>query len=270
MIRVRHNSIDTNASINSITSMDSTFTESLKRPVKEKLMSLKDRFTNGNRSKREFCLTPKTSKKFTNSNADNDNDKFALPNDVSMVSCRKLMNSTMNSTALAESCEPDPADGQTAVNDTNMIASQQDNNKQPISTDVADNSNATITRPQPIPSASSNEHQKNSVPHIVKSDWFWYTIQKGIASEDEHKFNDYLDSLANTPGAERQDSIHFKHRKRKRFSILGGASGKRRSSTSDAGLSVSGSFLDCTNSPSMKYDSRGKPFLLIMTKCVAD
>lgn len=71
-------------------------------------------------------------------------------------------------------------------------------------------------------------------------------------------FFQYLDSIANTPGTDRRDSlpISFNKRKRKRFSQriqaegtpLG--SGKRRSSVSDAGLlSVSGSFLDCTASP---------------------
>lgn len=99
---------------------------------------------------------------------------------------------------------------------------------------------------------------KNNKTHIVKSDWFWYTIQNGYADEADYLFGDYLDSIANTPGTDRRDSlpISFNKRKRKRFSQriqaegtpLG--SGKRRSSVSDAGLlSVSGSFLDCTASP---------------------
>lgn len=68
----------------------------------------------------------------------------------------------------------------------------------------------------------------------------------------------YLDSITNTPSADRRDSlpISFNKRKRKRFSQriqLEGTplgSGKRRSSVSDAGLlSVSNSFFDCTTSP---------------------
>lgn len=76
-----------------------------------------------------------------------------------------------------------------------------------------------------------------------------------------------MESIAHTPGSERRDSlpVSFNKRKRKRFSIRAaadltplGASGKRRSSVSDAGLSVSGSFLDYTASPSCKHESKGK------------
>ncbi|XP_039964790.1 protein ECT2 isoform X2 [Bactrocera tryoni] len=99
---------------------------------------------------------------------------------------------------------------------------------------------------------------KNHRTHILKSDWFWYTIQNGYADEMDYLFGDYLDSIANTPNTDRRDSlpISFNKRKRKRFSQriqfegtpIG--SGKRRSSVSDAGLlSVSGSFFDCTTSP---------------------
>lgn len=76
----------------------------------------------------------------------------------------------------------------------------------------------------------------------------------------------YLESIAQTPNSERRDSlpVSFNKRKRKRFSIRAAAdltplsaSGKRRSSVSDAGLSVSGSFLDYTASPSFKQESKG-------------
>lgn len=263
MIRVRRNSIDPNASINSITSMESTFTDSIKRPVKEKLLSLKDRFTNSNRSKREFCLTPKTSKKFNHverTATENDDDKFALPNEISMLSCRKLVNSTMNATAIAEAAELDTIDNQTVAMDKKTSATKLTDNKQTVGMDCADNSNANIGQPQTVPLASETQAEppKIAVPHIVKSDWFWYTIQKGFASEDEHRFSDYMESLANTPGGDRRDSLPGIKRKRKRFSLL--ANSKRRSSIhgSDAGLSASGSFLDCTNSPSIKHDSKGK------------
>ncbi|XP_046807867.1 protein ECT2 isoform X3 [Lucilia cuprina] len=107
---------------------------------------------------------------------------------------------------------------------------------------------ATQAKPEP----------KNHRTHILKSDWFWYTIQNGYADEMDYLFGDYLDSIANTPNCDRRDSlpISFNKRKRKRFSQriqLEGTplgSGKRRSSVSDAGLlSVSGSFFDCTTSP---------------------
>ncbi|XP_075160430.1 epithelial cell transforming 2 pebble isoform X3 [Haematobia irritans] len=107
---------------------------------------------------------------------------------------------------------------------------------------------STQTKPEP----------KNHRTHILKSDWFWYTIQNGYADEMDYLFGDYLDSIANTPNTDRRDSlpISFNKRKRKRFSQriqLEGTplgSTKRRSSVSDAGLlSASGSFFDCTTSP---------------------
>ncbi|XP_032587829.1 protein ECT2 isoform X3 [Drosophila mojavensis] len=106
----------------------------------------------------------------------------------------------------------------------------------------------TVSKPEP----------KNHNTHILKSDWFWYTIQNGYANEMDYLFGDYLDSITNTPSTDRRDSlpISFNKRKRKRFSQriqLEGTplgSGKRRSSVSDAGLlSVSNSFFDCTTSP---------------------
>ncbi|EDV96869.1 GH16512 [Drosophila grimshawi] len=106
----------------------------------------------------------------------------------------------------------------------------------------------TVSKPEP----------KNHNTHILKSDWFWYTIQNGYANEMDYLFGDYLDSITNTPSTDRRDSlpITLNKRKRKRFSQriqLEGTplgSGKRRSSVSDAGLlSVSNSFFDCTTSP---------------------
>ncbi|XP_034107800.1 protein ECT2 isoform X4 [Drosophila nasuta] len=106
--------------------------------------------------------------------------------------------------------------------------------------------------------AAAKPEPKNHNTHILKSDWFWYTIQNGYANEMDFLFGDYLDSITNTPSTDRRDSlpISFNKRKRKRFSQriqLEGTplgSGKRRSSVSDAGLlSVSNSFFDCTTSP---------------------
>ncbi|KAL7732555.1 hypothetical protein ACLKA6_019188 [Drosophila palustris] len=118
---------------------------------------------------------------------------------------------------------------------------------------------ATVSKPEP----------KNHNTHILKSDWFWYTIQNGYANEMDYLFGDYLDSITNTPSTDRRDSlpISFNKRKRKRFSQriqLEGTplgSGKRRSSVSDAGLlSVSNSFFDCTTSPD-KLDNDNKLLL---------
>lgn len=222
MFRARRDSVDPNASISSVTSMESTFIDTL-RPVKERLIKLKDRITSSNRSKREFCLTPKTPRKFNNSCMERgDDDKFALPNDISMLSCRNLnlVNSTMNATMIA--------------------AIPEQANEDVKNIDIAD----------------SVVPESRSQPVSLTSDWFWYTIQKGIADEKQHLFCDYLSNRANTPTGDRCDSMaNGLQRKRKRISVLG-ANGRRPSETH---LSMSGSFLlDYTNSP--KTDSnKGRP-----------
>uniref|UniRef100_A0A182TD86 DH domain-containing protein n=1 Tax=Anopheles melas TaxID=34690 RepID=A0A182TD86_9DIPT len=123
---------------------------------------------------------------------------------------------------------------------------------------------------------------KNKNTHIVKADWFWYTIQAGYANEFDYLFADYLESIAHTPVVDRRDSlpVSFNKRKRKRLSQRtpadGGSGGtplgvgKRRSSVSDAGLlSVSGSFLDCTVSPD-KHESSKKSAIPDSAKASAD
>lgn len=245
MFRARRDSIDPNASISSVTSMESTFIDTLKRPVKEKLIKLKDRITNSNRSKREFCLTPRTPRKFNNScmeRGDNDDDKFALPNEISMLSCRNLVNSTMNATMIAAIPEPDVLEYQPVGNELKSSGAQQGNGQKNI--DVTDSAES---RPQPVP--------ERVLPVSLTSDWFWYTIQKGIADEKQHLFSDYLANRANTP--DRCDSLtRVMQRKRKRISVLG-TNGKRRTSEA-AQLSMSSSFLDFTNSP--KLESKGMNF----------
>lgn len=59
MLRSRRNSVDPNASITSISSINSTFNESIKKPVKEKLRSIKDKIT---KSSKKEINTPKTVK----------------------------------------------------------------------------------------------------------------------------------------------------------------------------------------------------------------
>lgn len=233
MFRARRDSIDPNASISSITSMESTFIDTLKRPVKEKLIRLKDRITNSNRSKREFCLTPKTPRKFNNTcleRAENDDDRFVQPNEISMISCRNLVNSTMNATTIAAVSEPDVMEYQPVTSEMKMkpLASKRQIAEQVKNVDVAD---SVVPDARPLPVS-------------LTSDWFWYTIQKGIADEKQHLFSDYLAKRANTPDINKCESLP-------------------RVMPRNAGLSMSGSFLDFTNSP--KPDSKGKtkiPFLI--------
>lgn len=50
----------------------------------------------------------------------------------------------------------------------------------------------TLTKPEP----------KNNHTHILKSDWFWYTIQNGYANEMDYLFGDVSRSLLNCLPAE--------------------------------------------------------------------
>lgn len=271
MIRVRRNSIDPNASINSITSMESTFSESIKRPVKEKLQNFRDRFMkNGNRSKREFCLTPKSVRAFKGADefvVSDENDKFISPDEINAISCKKLSNSTMIEI---------PADANRSISERTLPTISAKENEAPPK-DQSDHADSTSMATSGIKARAEvtlmtddagqdKQELKNSKTHIVKSEWFWYTIQNGYADESDYLFGDYLESIAQTPGGDRRESLPMSltRRKRKRFSIRNaadsflGGSGKRRSSVSDAGLSVSGSFLDYTASPSCKHDTKGK------------
>lgn len=124
----------------------------------------------------------------------------------------------------------------------------------------------------------------NSHTFIVKSDWFWYTIQKGHALETDYLFKtvsslllfrntqitflvdaqQYLDTMDKS-SVDRRESMPGglgQHRKRKRqnpslVDTTPRSVNKRRSSVSDAGLlSLTGSFLDYTGSPIVKHDSK--------------
>lgn len=253
MIRVRRNSIDPNASISSITSMESTFSESIKKPVKEKLQSLRNRITSGNRLKRELALTPKTSKKFINQSFqshtainDDDDNKFILPNEISILSCRKLVNSTMHA---IEGLDDIADETKIASNDGEIDSQMKSNMPQDtveVAKDVADSAASVImAKPQPPPNEDRPDIRSRNT-YVVKAEWFWSTIQKGYANELEHE----LDS--NTPDP--HDSMPKGSKQQlkpnnKRFSFI------HRSS--DARLSVSGSFLDCTSSPNVRRESRG-------------
>lgn len=63
MLRSRRNSVDPNASISSISSINSTFNESIKKPVKEKLRSIRDKIT---KSSKKELNTPKNVKGLLN------------------------------------------------------------------------------------------------------------------------------------------------------------------------------------------------------------
>ncbi|XP_026847326.1 protein ECT2 isoform X1 [Drosophila persimilis] len=168
-----------------------------------------------------------------------------------------VVNASSSSSAAAA---PDAAAaaGHSAVQDIKEEDSPEGSASEPMQMVVDEHT--TVAKPD----------TKSNNTHILKSDWFWYTIQNGYANEMDYLFGDYLDSITNTPNTDRRDSlpVSFNKRKRKRLSQriqLEGTplgSGKRRSSVSDAGLlSVSNSLFDCTTSPDKLLDSDDKLLL---------
>ncbi|XP_055621069.1 protein ECT2 isoform X2 [Toxorhynchites rutilus septentrionalis] len=336
MLRSRRNSVDPNASISSIASIELTFNESIKKPVKEKLRSIRDKITKSNKkeapksiknkgllnsanldSLKKVCKF-KTDKSVSTPehqlrNADKNEVDFKTPiapaphpSSSSSSKSKRLANfhrhsmiatSGPSGTSLldvvAPSLPPSGALWRNEANDNESAKACERSNaticgEPPEVADVADDSgitalaNTTATAAMMVVDehvVTAKPEPKNTKTHIVKADWFWYTIQNGYADEVYYLFGDYLDSIANTPGADRRDSlpISFNKRKRKRLSHrtpAGGegtplGAGKRRSSVSDAGLlSVSGSFLDCTTSPD-KHEGSKKTIITTETADVS-
>ncbi|XP_053674461.1 protein ECT2 [Anopheles nili] len=333
MLRSRRNSVDPNGSSASIATIETTFNESIKKPVKEKLRSIRDKITKS--TKKDTPKSIKSKGLITPANLDSlkkvcnfkSTDKVVIPNggaglhtpepsrmaDRSEVdfktpvapvaafvgsngSATKIITRSrgkLGSSVLAKSMalhqrhsiasfEDEAADIRPTADANSTIPCSSDDiltvdkNTQQNQAALANLvvSSMTINDGENVPVASEDvemmpvvdEHvvqskpeTKNKNTHIVKADWFWYTIQAGYANEIDYLFADYLESIAHTPVVDRRDSlpVSFNKRKRKRLSqrtpAEGGTPlgvGKRRSSVSDAGLlSVSGSFLDCTTSP---------------------
>ncbi|XP_065360753.1 protein ECT2 isoform X2 [Calliphora vicina] len=325
-------------SICSIASVETTFNESIRKPVKEKFRSLRNRITRSSSRKEKYVLNVQhKSPEKDIVDCQNDKDDFKTPkapskygascssaprtllrssssvSKSSSTSTSKLFNKSLNltlhdipnmpsisstSSSISNTCSANLTNVSKTVVDvaiksvstttstTNTAALPSSNQSIQITNHhqsnvihnmlnvdmicPADSNNQLVATAINAPCGAQtqtvvDEHAtqakpepKNHRTHILKSDWFWYTIQNGYADEMDYLFGDYLDSIANTPNCDRRDSlpISFNKRKRKRFSQriqLEGTplgSGKRRSSVSDAGLlSVSGSFFDCTTSP---------------------
>ncbi|XP_057663730.1 protein ECT2 [Diorhabda carinulata] len=111
--------------------------------------------------------------------------------------------------------------------------------------------------------------ETSSKAWIVKAEWFWTSVQKETSLvEKDYQLDDYLDHVL-SPSGRRESNITpgGSARRRKRKLLLSSlvhpqspAVTKRRSSVSDAGLlSVSGSFLDCTTSPSKEISDGVEP-----------
>nr|XP_036214948.1 protein ECT2 isoform X1 [Bactrocera oleae] len=306
----------------SIASIESTFNESIRKPVKEKFRSLRNRITRSSSKKDKYNLhaqpttpekdekyerempssgfkTPKAPAKFLSAAAKAIGTPKSLAKHA-LLSAPSPSTSTLTSNKLASGsiecskspiaaviatpavCTPTAATYITPaaislphssppLQNPKLTANPDINqqNTAPAQAQMLENAHSKREHLQSDAVGRSlmvvDEHTtqakpepKNHRTHILKSDWFWYTIQNGYADEMDYLFGDYLDSIANTPNTDRRDSlpISFNKRKRKRFSQriqfegtpIG--SGKRRSSVSDAGLlSVSGSFFDCTTSP---------------------
>ncbi|XP_055608049.1 protein ECT2 isoform X2 [Uranotaenia lowii] len=330
MLRSRRNSVDPNSSISSITSIETTFNESIKKPVKEKLRSIRDKITKSNKketpksiktkgliasanldSLKNVCKfkTPEQAKGTEKSEVDFKTPIAPPPYSSGNSSTKSKWKSTFQRHSMLPSststqqqpgalslldiaplpgCAADPVDTVSLAkvaaelmqpetttttscamsSSTTAAAAAALSQEEPEATTAGHNPGETTTVTTVVEEhvVTSKPEPKNTKTHIVKADWFWYTIQNGYADEGYHLFGDYLDSIANTPGADRRDSlpISFNKRKRKRLSIRTPAgegtplgTGKRRSSVSDAGLlSVSGSFLDCTTSPDKHEGSK--------------
>lgn len=146
-----------------------------------------------------------------------------------MMSCRKLVNSTMHTIEAFEgACDETKIGANDDIVGGGANAKVADE-KMEAANDVADSA-APVPMAQPMmPPTDDRPDIRSSNTHIVKADWFWFTIQNGYANEMDHLYCDYLESIANTP--DRRDSLPHGwrlQRKRKRgFSILK-ASNKRR------------------------------------------
>ncbi|EAL39928.3 AGAP005796-PA [Anopheles gambiae str. PEST] len=330
MLRSRRSSVDPNASNASINNtIEATFNESIKKPVKEKLRSIRDKIT---KSGKKDC-TPKTIKGrglITTANLDSLKQTPVAPvaaasfgglngSAAKMLtrsrgkigSCLAKGEATLQQRHSIASIGGAGADGEDTLMELDEEeAAKAANAVAPMAIDeeeLGKNVDAgagveyvngpsdeipktpVVSSIPPGISLVVDEHvvqakpeTKNKNTHIVKADWFWYTIQAGYANECDYLFADYLESIAHTPVVDRRDSlpVSFNKRKRKRLSQRtpadGGSGGtplgvgKRRSSVSDAGLlSVSGSFLDCTVSPD-KHESSKKGAIPDSAKASAD
>nr|XP_040222614.2 protein ECT2 isoform X1 [Anopheles coluzzii] len=350
MLRSRRSSVDPNASNASINNtIEATFNESIKKPVKEKLRSIRDKIT---KSGKKDC-TPKTIKGrglITTANLDSlkqvcnfksvdggkaaavvpagphtpeqckDRSEVDFKTPVAPVagasfgglngpaakmltrsrgkigSCLAKGAATLQQRHSIASIGGAGADGEDtlmeldeeeAAKAANAVApmaideEEQGKNVDAVGAGVgSEDADMMPVVDEHVVQAKPETKNKNT--HIVKADWFWYTIQAGYANECDYLFADYLESIAHTPVVDRRDSlpVSFNKRKRKRLSQRtpadGGSGGtplgvgKRRSSVSDAGLlSVSGSFLDCTVSPD-KHESSKKNAIPDSAKASAD
>uniref|UniRef100_A0A182WL58 Pebble n=1 Tax=Anopheles minimus TaxID=112268 RepID=A0A182WL58_9DIPT len=340
MLRSRRSSVDPNASTASINTFEATFNESIKKPVKEKLRSIRDKITKSSKKdtpktiKSKGLITPanldslkkvcnfKSTDKAPNGGAgvgmhtpehckqmDRSEVDFKTPvapnSSASKVSTRSRGKLVGNCNTLAKNAtlqqrhsiasiggESNSTDvcmeentlkrfdeEETTVTATNAVSSMTiddgEGNQATVGTRQDRNAEMMPVVDEHVVQARPETKNKNT--HIVKADWFWYTIQAGYANEIDYLFADYLESIAHTPAVDRRDSlpVSFNKRKRKRLSQRtpadgGGGTplgvGKRRSSVSDAGLlSVSGSFLDCTASPD-KHECSKKNIIPEATK----
>ncbi|XP_037043788.1 protein ECT2 isoform X2 [Bradysia coprophila] len=260
-LRSRRNSVDPNASLNSITSVDSVCNDSIKSYVKDRPMRALRSMMKG--VGKDSVKTPKSTKLFSKIKSsfvertpdkhvadvvDFKTPRLPTPSTVPMsqrvteneqqtnsVSIFTVINkSTIATTPVRKAC----LHSTTNEPDSSICVASEPN--------VVVDDRATQSKPEP----------KNSETVIVKSDWFWYTIQNGYADEKDHLFENYLERICNVSKTDRRDSLP--NRKRKLLHLTPADSTprgllKRRSSVSDVGL-LSGSLLDYTASPNVKND----------------
>ncbi|XP_055688265.1 protein ECT2 isoform X2 [Lutzomyia longipalpis] len=270
-------SVDPNASLTSITSIESsTLNESIRKPMREVFRGMKERITRA--SKKDFVQTPKSSKSGRLGRFGKKDDGAEDADETLDVANATLIEGEDEATCGGFKTPIAPSKSHPTVGRHSVCGTPTDY-PTACRSDTNNARKSLIQASSSVPTSSIlpivDEHAVhskldviNSKTHILKADWFWYTIQNGFADETDYRFDDYLDSIANTPCSDRRDSlpVTFNKRKRKRLSrtikeeLTPLGLGKRRSSVSDAGLlSVSGSFLECTASPDKNDVSKPIP-----------
>ncbi|KAJ6641054.1 Protein ECT2 [Pseudolycoriella hygida] len=258
----RRNSVDPNASLCSVTSVDSVCNDSIKTYVKEKPMrTLRSMMKGGTK---DSTKTPKSTKIFSklkSSFIERTPDKhvadvidFKTPR-IPTPSVIPFSRKSMESEQKTESVSIFTVTNKSTIATTPVRkACLQSTTNEPDNTIcVASEPNVVVDVRAPL----SKPEPKSSETVIVKSDWFWSTIKDGgYADEKDFLFENYLESICNTTKTDRRDSLP--NRKRKFLHVTSAESTprgllKRRSSVSDVGL-LSGSLLDYTASPNVKNE----------------
>ncbi|XP_070509513.1 protein ECT2 [Chironomus tepperi] len=232
----RRNSVDQDISASaSMISMESTFNETITKPIKDKFRRMRDK---ASRMMKRDHDTPKSLKKdrsfhFGTDTANESKSSYFMNNSVS----GHIMKTPEKGQMLAEPKTPRFLSDFQIPKDKNFAYDMTEKNT------VVDD--------------EQGKCMEDTKFFVLKAEWFWTRIAEGYAPEDDFLFKDYMKSIKDEHCSERRDSLINSsskvQRKRKRLSRVvlestPGSAGKRKSSTSDAGI-LSDSLIDYTASP---------------------